>query len=407
MITNYKLNQATKGLFVNEPKRHHYVPRMYLKRFSPTYADDGSELAFVFLTKNNCNIGLRSYKDQCQLRKFYDIDTERYLATKETEWNDAIQNAVEEKSLADDDVFKLREFLVYQLNRTPAWLSSTKAIVRNLIVLCENHASDENVGQALARYWEEISKELSPETFIEESEHINRKVEDLEIAVVCNRTKVELITSDTPVLYFNMLAWGIDRCDSIGIMFVCPLDTQHLLIMYDAGVYDIKTNDDGYIDLCNEDEVRLFNCYQYLMSDHILISKSEFSLDEYPSEITDIKCQVQQRRLHQSVKVDEILDELYNEIPRIARLFDSQRVYTMKRSFRKVPIQYGTTFPRNKPIAGCDTESEIRDSIVDGKSLKKTSLSVGKDYKHLLSSEEKKALKLLGKAFAFYWNIEF
>ncbi len=94
---------------------------------------------------------------------------------------------------------------------------------------------------------------------------------DLKMKVLINRTDVEFITSDNPVVLYNQCFEGANPSiggnvglANAGLQIFLPLSAQHLLVLYDSNVYKVGQRKSDYCDVSNSNDVRQFNDLQYL-----------------------------------------------------------------------------------------------------------------------------------------------
>lgn len=107
---------------------------------------------------------------------------------------------------------------------------------------------------------------------------------DLAMKVLVNRTDVEFITSDNPVVFYNQCFEGADAniggnggLANTGLQIFLPLSPRHLLVLYDRKTYKIGQRKSDYCDVSNRDDVRQFNDLQYLNCVENLYAYSGFT----------------------------------------------------------------------------------------------------------------------------------
>ena len=102
--------------------------------------------------------------------------------------------------------------------------------------------------------------------------------------VLVNRTDVEFITSDNPVVIYNQCFEGADASNggngglaNTGLQIFLPLSAGHLLVFYDKKVYKIGRKKSGYCEVSTKDDIRQFNDLQYLNCVENLYAYSGFT----------------------------------------------------------------------------------------------------------------------------------
>ena len=388
-------------------KGAHFVPRMYLKRFSPTWeSNHKKELSYIFLSSYNRPVpDLQSYAKHCTKYKFYGEDgtTETFLQRKEAEWDHAIRHVVSEEPLTNDDEQLIREFVIYQLYRTPTWIDTTNKLMQAYIDWAARNILDDELREEYTSPLRSILEQLDPARYIERGKEQTVATQDLKLAFARCETEVELITSDAPVLVFNPYAWGATTLDAIGIMLICPLDPCHFVIMYDEGIYQIKPPSNGCIYITDDNTIQMLNCYQYLMSGNVLFSYSPFTGNEFVDDIKQLREQVKEHRQYKGEHSNELLDDIYNEAPQLKERFHIEEFYTISHCFIRVKEMYRTVFERQRP-SYCQNERAIKQSVLQRLAKKKIFPFENKKTISALSHEEKMALCNIARAFEYYWE---
>ena len=100
-----------------ENKKQHYVPKLYMKNF----AQDGQSLSVYNIARKQCYSAV-PYDDQCYKNYYYGRDAvwEKRLGAMETEWGVLFQKILTKSTLSDADIDAIRQFALYQLQRTVA-----------------------------------------------------------------------------------------------------------------------------------------------------------------------------------------------------------------------------------------------------------------------------------------------
>ena len=100
-----------------DKKKHHYVPKFYLKEF----ANDRGKFVIYNLKDEKC-IEAVPYKDQCYKSYFYGKDGiwEDQLGEMETKWAVVFKKIKEKDVLSEEDLKLIKQFAVYQRQRTVA-----------------------------------------------------------------------------------------------------------------------------------------------------------------------------------------------------------------------------------------------------------------------------------------------
>jgi two-component sensor histidine kinase len=107
---------------------------------------------------------------------------------------------------------------------------------------------------------------------------------DLTMKVLINRTDVEFITSNNPVVLYNQCFEEADPgvggnvgLANTGLQIFLPLSARHLLVLYDRKAYKVGHKKSDHSDVSNRDDVRQFNDLQYLNCVENLYAYSGFT----------------------------------------------------------------------------------------------------------------------------------
>ena len=97
-------------------RKQHYVPRFYLKLF----ADVNNKFYLYDFDHSKLLPNPVYYETQCYKKYFYGEDGvwESRLADMEGKWATSIRKAIKNEQLSSDDIWSLKEFVLYQRERT-------------------------------------------------------------------------------------------------------------------------------------------------------------------------------------------------------------------------------------------------------------------------------------------------
>ena len=120
--------------------------------------------------------------------------------------------------------------------------------------------------------------------------HVRHSIQDLRVCILENRTSVEFITSDDPVVYTSRLHAERVRSNNFGIaaagvFFVLPLSPRLLLLCYDADVYRLRSLNKYAAVVRNLHDVRACNELQILTAQNNLYFSDWHQRDEVRSHV--------------------------------------------------------------------------------------------------------------------------
>lgn len=248
-------------------KNQHYVPQFYLRRFSPDGKTIGS-----YIIEQERKIDIAPIKHQASQDYFY---------TKETEQKNNVENSlgkleamtqkVMEKVDADPckaldkiDESTLYVFTILQLGRTVAHAhtiqNSADTVLRQLMKEEFLHKQSDNKKMSederdmyclrfpnLGGFSLGIQAQMIPTCV------------DLEQKLLINNTGHAFVTSDNPVVLYNMFfeRMGIDESGmgSRGAFIFMPLSPGLAIVLYDGKVYKIGNKRQRYAEITDKRDV--------------------------------------------------------------------------------------------------------------------------------------------------------
>ncbi|EPL7676995.1 DUF4238 domain-containing protein [Elizabethkingia anophelis] len=266
-------------------KRHHYVPKFYLRRFSIN--EEG-----IFLGLYNINnerfIQNAPLKRQAYENYLYgeDDEIENALADMEGNISQMFNFWTDENLLypppPESNGFKLlKRFILYQAFRIP---KSGNDIMDKL-----NDALKTVLKEFKPDLWDDIKDgsfvHESPVLFglanAIENEHL---LDYLDCKFLVNYSLLPFITSDAPVVFYNQLMeqtenyMGATALVAKGLQIFYPIHPRLMICLYDSNVYEFGNNCDNYCSTESIDEVHQLNGLQ------LINSKSQVFFNDLISE---------------------------------------------------------------------------------------------------------------------------
>ncbi|RHX77489.1 DUF4238 domain-containing protein [Leptospira yasudae] len=233
-----------------EKKRHHYVPKLYLRYFSKDLKS-----ITVFSIKSAKVVSTQApIARQCYEDYLYGKDPgfENKLGELEGATQTVLKKIHSQNRLpkkGTDDYFILLVFIMYQQARTlyaadqtDEWIDKlAKTIVKlDLKASGRTDITPEEIDSAKITL-----KEPAKFNIRAISENIPLLL-DMDCKLIVNRTKKEFITSDNPVILYNKYYLNEDRnytglaCK--GLLIFYPLSSKHYLIYFDPNIYLIRNS---------------------------------------------------------------------------------------------------------------------------------------------------------------------
>ena len=255
-------------------KRHHYIPKFCLKRFS---VNNEGKFIGLYNYKSDVFVQEAPLKHQAYQNFLYgeDDEIENALANMESEIAKMFYYWTEEKLLypppVESNGFKLlRQFILFQAYRTP---KSGNELMKAL---------NEGLRTILKEYKPDLWRQIEGGTLVHENsvllsllnsvEHENL-LKYLDCKFIVNLSELPLIISDAPVIFYNQLMEAADNYVGAtglvakGLQIFYPIHPRLIVCLYDASVYDLGN---GCINCCSTEsieEIHQLNALQFINSE--------------------------------------------------------------------------------------------------------------------------------------------
>lgn len=336
---------------MGKKKKQHFVPKFYLKRFIDY---DNKFYAYDFdlgglLPKRVF------FEDQCYKKYFYGEDgiLEEQLSKKEREWATVCKKAIVGEDLNKNDVMLLKEFVLYQKQRTNAnnnrLIEERESIIREYarhLYNCKGWDFDD-VAENFCR--KRASEEITPAENVSIASRLLRYVEDLGVLIVRYSTSNNLLTTDSPVVTLNpFVEFQGYGYDNIGVVFMMPLSPKTLLIVYDDLLYK-QYKGMIYVENDSEDEVKNINRYEIIHAEKKAFSADIKNFDLLTDKVIEFRQREKNRNKTQFLGPEGsqrlIISrsegtEYYYELPYII----------LPREYRRIPYNCREAIPRHFEI---------------------------------------------------------
>ena len=259
---------------MSKKKKHHYIPRFYLKRFS--IGETGKNIS-LYNHKNKIFINAAPIKHQGCENYLYGEDEviENALAKMESEVAKMFYYWTEEKLLypppkGTNGYILLKRFIIYQANRTP---SSGRQIEDSV---------NESMKTMLKAYQPNLWQKLKDNTIGFNNPVLkaligaieNEKLLDfLDFGFVVNLSLLPFVTSDSPVVLYNQLMEkagnyiGATGLVAKGLQVFYPIHPRLMICLYDSNVYEFNNGENDCGSTESIDEVHQLNSLQIINSD--------------------------------------------------------------------------------------------------------------------------------------------
>lgn len=215
----------------------HYVPRSYLQHFAPE--DEGLISRYSLVEKHG---GGDYYppRDRYPVKKAGAADDladgwfeNPETATVEKEMAEALRKILSIRSLEEEDIGRISQFMAFQNSRTPASILHYEARQNLPVPIPGDRFHD--LPQHFDEYWKNALYHNANEG--------HETLQFMGWLVVENETDIPFITSDKPVVHHffqDFSEISSTSMDMHGRQIYCPINPDYLLIFLDPEVFQVE-----------------------------------------------------------------------------------------------------------------------------------------------------------------------
>lgn len=272
-----------------DKKRQHYVPRFYMREFA-----DSNKKFSVLNLKTGERIEKVSYSSQCYKDYYYGSDGiwEEQLGEMENKWADVIRSILSYKALTTQDITLIKQFILYQRQRTYAEGEYLKQSRKETLVECakmlyanKGWKFDE---EAMRVCEERATHDTTPAENLERAIGLTEFLEDLETTIITYKTNNELISSDTPVISINPFHKFTIGYGCMGLIMLVPISSHTLVVVYDSKMYT-QFRGQQYVEIHDDEEVNNLNILQYISAEKILFASRLDELNRFGEKEKELR----------------------------------------------------------------------------------------------------------------------
>ena len=264
-------------------KKHHYVPRFYLKRFSIN--GRSIQLFNIRATRVVANANL---KGQCYRDYMYgkELDLEFNLAQLEGAFADLTRKVIEWVALPpplSEDHENLAIFVVLQYARTAYSADALDEFADGMWKRVLSHHRD-------------VTPQMLEKVRIVYTEpgraavgyflRLYHLIMDMHCRLLLAPAGGEFVTSDNPVILYNQLMeserfGGSTGLASKGLQIILPLSPTHALLMFDHGVYAVEPKNKRIVQLSSKEDLAQINLLQVASAQENVYFSNHAAADIY------------------------------------------------------------------------------------------------------------------------------
>jgi hypothetical protein len=336
----------------------HYVPRVYMKNFG-TIVNEGERNEKVFVSFYQFHDDL--YKENiptqsiCYKSYFYGEDgaIEKDFANRERKWSIAIKHIINANSydLDSEQENDIKEFAIYQFNRTLAIYNFTKRSMADLLTeslaMSTPHLEKEIIREITK---DKVDNEVKPAYLIEACDEYVSCIHDLEISIIKFTARKRLITSDMPIVITNPAFLREGGLVNAGIFIIFPLSPNTAVAILDKLFYP---KCEPFMIISQEEDVLNLNKYQVLSSTERIIStlKDDFEKDILSKDTLELKKEFNAEKSVDSSHEPRNIGAMFAVHSRTIPFYFPLSFCALPKSFRKIISDSRVAFPRDYSFA--------------------------------------------------------
>ena len=262
-----------------EKKKQHYVPKMFMRNF----ADDNKR--FSVLRTQGGKVLEHVYSDSQCFKDYYygkDLVWENNLGKLEECWAPVITKICEGQQLNDNEILLVKQFALYQRQRTLAEGNYKKQQKRaELMEISKMYCASKKIQdpEQIEKYVDKIADEaVTPQELLDIAANAEKMIDDLCVTVIEYDTNTKLISSDAPIVLWNTFEKNGVGYMCMGLVIFFPICPTKLITIYDGKMYS-RNKGKQYIISNDENEVRNLNIIQYLSAEQIVFALKKDDFD--------------------------------------------------------------------------------------------------------------------------------
>ncbi|MFC1574162.1 DUF4238 domain-containing protein [Candidatus Latescibacterota bacterium] len=246
--------------------RHHYIPQLYMRRFSK----DGKSISLANIDKALI-VQQARIRNQCYRSNLYGINNNLEDAFSKLEGVvanilDKIDNSISLSELSTNEYSNLLTYIVYQNLRTRA---HAEDVARSISLMEKDlHINVKKINELDDRSRRDMSVSIALKNA---SLHV-QNIFDLESLVLRINCDYSFITSDSPVIKYNQWCEGVDYLGvtgmiNSGLQIFFPISPKCILLFFDSNIYYSIGSTESVIEIDNRNDVHKLNKLQAVFAD--------------------------------------------------------------------------------------------------------------------------------------------
>tara|TARA_Y100000310_G_C20646638_1_gene797024 strand:+ start:360 stop:1484 length:1125 start_codon:yes stop_codon:yes gene_type:complete len=251
-------------------KNQHYVPQFYFKKFSK----DGRTIC-LFNINSKKFVESANIKGQCSKSYFYSKNTqiEKEFSLLEGLGNNLISEIIKNQNISclnEQEKQNLKSHILFQHGRTEYARDAEEETANALFDMLKPNFLQYAKKEGLKITKEEVNDmkiKSNSKTSLLVSMMSGPLLHDLDMILLENKTQMDFIFSDNPVVFFNSFfnekTWqGTQGIASTGLQIYFPLNSKFALFIFDPNFYEFTNKE--IIKIRNELDIQRLNGLQII-----------------------------------------------------------------------------------------------------------------------------------------------
>lgn len=265
-------------------KKHHFVPRFYLKRFSR----NGKSIS-IFNAPSGRVIKLGNLSNQCYKDYFYGKDqiVEKRLSSIEGRASEILDRMFTQPYSASDHI-NLILYIAIQHGRTNYAISTMNEMMDRFMKYVGKHEF-ERIGANPEDF--EFTFPATSQNAVINAMLGHYALLDLRLKIIRAEPN-SFVTSDTPVVFYNQFFENDSFCSnsglySKGLQIFFPIDSSTTLLFYDPCVYAVGGRKSDIVLEISQSDIEQINGLQIASADkNVYFEDSEMAISDLASKFT-------------------------------------------------------------------------------------------------------------------------
>lgn len=249
-----------------EKKNQHYIPKFYLRNFS--FKGNKKQIG-IYNLNSSFFYSTAKLKTQGSQDFFYGYDgvIEDNLSKIEGVLASTIHEVIQESKIPKNDsdsYLNLLSFIALTHLRNPVAVAMVKGHSEKMrkLLLEDNPETDIDKFIPIVPHSEAIEIALSALNSVIDV------ISDLNCKLLINKTDKPFITSDFPVIKYNMFLeqrkwqFSMTGYGTVGLQIFLPLNSKYSLLFFDPRVYKVGFRKNNYITIEEENDIESLNILQ-------------------------------------------------------------------------------------------------------------------------------------------------